>query len=160
LACSQSDQGGGFRAVPPAVQALRENPRGYEVKWSVGIETQGDRVLAREEIVELADAVAASSGIATGIGTNRYGAQLLVVAGTRDEAIEKARAEFARAVAQAGLPVYPIVRVEAVGEDEDGDGDGSGSVYSGGEGGDSSIQSGDPGVPGGDSHVQGKDSGG
>jgi hypothetical protein len=158
------------------------------VKWSVGIETQGDRVLSREEIVELADAVAASSGIATGIGTNRYGAQLLVDAGTRDEAIEKARAEFSRAVAQAGLPVYPIVRVEAAGEDEDGDDDGSGSVYSGGEdkdssvqgenssvpGEDSSVQDGDPGVQdgdpgvqgenpgvqGGDSHVQGKDSGG
>jgi len=110
----------------PVVQALRENPRGYEVKWSVGIETQGDRVLSREEIVELADAVAASSGIATGIGTNRYGAQLLVEAGTRDEAIEKARAEFARAVATAGLPVYPVVRVEASGEDEDTEGYGGG----------------------------------
>jgi hypothetical protein len=106
----------------PVVQALRENPRGYEVKWSVGIETQGDRVLSREEIVELADAVAASSGIATGIGTNRYGAQLLVEAGTRDEAIEKARAEFARAVVTAGLPVYPVVRVEVLGEDEDAEG--------------------------------------
>jgi hypothetical protein len=89
------------------------------VRWSVGIETQGDRVLSREEVVELADAVAASSGIATGIGTNRYGAQLLVQAGTRGEAIEKATGEFARAVARAGLPVYPIVRVEAVGEHEE-----------------------------------------
>jgi hypothetical protein len=53
--------------------------------------------------VELADAVAASSGIATGIGTNRYGAQLIVQAGDRDEAIRKATAEFGRAVAQAGL---------------------------------------------------------
>ena len=140
--------------VPRVVQALRGSPRGYEVKWSVGIETQGDRVLSREEIVELADAVAASSGIATGIGTNRYGAQLLVEAGTRDEAIEKARAEFARAVAQAGLPVYPIVRVEAVGEDDDG-GDGSGSVYSGGEGEDSGFQGGDSSVPGGDAGVPG-----
>ena len=122
---------GAARAFPyaysPVVQALRENPRGYEVKWSVGIETQGDRVLSREEIVELADAVAASSGIATGIGTNRYGAQLLVEAGTRDEAIEKARAEFARAVATAGLPVYPVVRVEALGEDEDAEGFGGGN---------------------------------
>jgi hypothetical protein len=96
------------------------------VRWSVGIETQGDRVLSREEIVELADAVAASSGIATGIGTNRYGAQLLVEAGTRDEAIEKARAEFARAVATAGLPVYPVVRVEAMGEDEEAEDYGGG----------------------------------
>ena len=93
--------------------------RGYKVKWSVGIETEGDRVLTREEVVELADAVAASSGIATGIGTNRYGAQLLVDAGTRDEAVEKATAEFTRAVAQAGLPVYQIVRIEVTGENEE-----------------------------------------
>jgi hypothetical protein len=103
------------------------------VRWSVGIETEGDRVLSREEVVELADAVATSSGIATGIGTNRYGAQLLVEAGTRDEAVEKAKAEFARAVAMAGLPVYPIVRVEAVCEDEDEDGEGSAGERHAGE---------------------------
>jgi hypothetical protein len=103
------------------------------VRWSVGIETEGDRVLSREEVVELADAVATSSGIATGIGTNRYGAQLLVEAGTRDEAVEKAKAEFARAVATAGLPVYPIVRVEAVGEDEDEVGEGLAGEGSAGE---------------------------
>ena len=89
------------------------------MKWSVGIEAEGDRVLKHEEIVELADAVAASSGVATGIGTNRYGAQLIVQAGDRDEAIRKATAEFGRAVAQAGLPVYPVVRVEAISEDQD-----------------------------------------
>ena len=97
---------------------------GYTVRWSVGIEAEGDRVLSREEVVELADAVAASSGIATGIGTNRYGAQLLIDAGTRDEAIERATAVFTRAVATAGLPVYPIVRVEAVGEHEEPGGEG------------------------------------
>jgi hypothetical protein len=90
------------------------------VRWSVGIEAEGDRVLSREEVVELADAVAASNGIATGVGTNRYGAQLVVVAGTRDEAIERATEEFAAAAAKAGLPASPIVRVEAIGEDEDG----------------------------------------
>jgi hypothetical protein len=107
--------------------------RRVPVRWSVGIETEGDRVLSREEVVELADAVAISSGIATGIGTNRYGAQLLVEAGTRDEAVEKAKADFARAVATAGLPVYPIVRVEAVGEDEDEDGEGNAGEGSAGE---------------------------
>jgi hypothetical protein len=85
----------------------------------VGIEAEGDRVLSHEEIVELADAVAASSGIATGIGTSRYGAQLLVEAEDRDEAVQKATAEFAKAVAKAGLPVYPVVRVEAISEDEE-----------------------------------------
>lgn len=89
------------------------------MRWSVGIEAEGDRVLAHEEIVELADAVAASSGIATGIGTNRYGAQLIVQAASRDEAIQKATGEFEKAVAKAGLPVYPVVRVEAVSEEED-----------------------------------------
>ena len=91
----------------------------HPVRWSVGIEAEGDRVLGREEIVELADAVAASSGIATGIGTNRYGAQLVVQAASRDEAIEKATGEFSRAVAKAGLPAYPVVRVEATSEDEE-----------------------------------------
>ncbi len=89
------------------------------MRWSVGIEAQGERVLSREEVVELADAVAASSGIATGIGTDRYGAQLLVQAQTRDEAIERATREFTAAVARAGLPAGPIVRVEAVSEDQD-----------------------------------------
>jgi hypothetical protein len=89
------------------------------VRWSVGVEAEADRVLTRAEVVELADAVAASSGIATGIGTSRYGAQLVVQADSRDEAIERATGEFAAAVAKAGLAQAPIVRVEAVSEDED-----------------------------------------
>lgn len=89
------------------------------MRWSVGIEAEGDRVLSREEIVELADAVAASNGIATGIGTNRYGAQLLILAGSREEAIETATAEFIRAAAAAGLPPASIVRAEAISENED-----------------------------------------
>jgi hypothetical protein len=93
------------------------------VKWSVGVEAEGDRVLSREEIVELADAVAVVNGIATGIGTNRYGAQLVVQAGSRDEAIEKATGEFGRAVAKAGLPQWPITRTEAVSEAEDSGGE-------------------------------------
>ena len=90
------------------------------MRWSVGVEAESDRVLSREEVVELADAVAASHGIATGIGTNRYGAQLVVDAASREEAIEKATGEFARAAASAGLPPSPVVRAEAVSEDEDG----------------------------------------
>ena len=89
------------------------------MKWSVGLEAEGDRVLTHDEIVELADAVAPSSGIATGIGTNRYGAQLVVDAGDRDEAIEKGTEIFVAAATTAGLPGYPIVRTTAVSEDED-----------------------------------------
>ena len=72
------------------------------MRWSVGVEAEGDRVLTREQVVELADAVAASGGIATGIGTSRFGAQLIVEAASREEAIEQATAEFWRAVRKAG----------------------------------------------------------
>jgi hypothetical protein len=89
------------------------------VRWSVGIEAQSDRVLSREEIVELADAVAACNGIASGIGTDRYGAQLVVDAASRDEAVGTATEFFLAAAAAAGLPPAPVVRTEAVGEDED-----------------------------------------
>jgi hypothetical protein len=89
------------------------------VRWSVGIEAEGDRVFTREEVVELADAVAASSGVATGVGTNRYGAQLLVVAGSREDAIAAATEVFAAAARTAGLPAAPIVRTEAVSEEEE-----------------------------------------
>ncbi len=87
----------------------------------MGVEAQAGRVLTREEVVELADAIAPGGGIATGIGTDRYGAQLIVRAGSRDEAIEKATAELARAAAVAGLPAGPVVRTDAISEDEDED---------------------------------------
>jgi hypothetical protein len=89
------------------------------MRWSVGIEAEGDRIMKLEEVVELADAVAPISGIATGIGTNRYGAQVVVFADNREDAIAKGKEHFASAVQKAGLPVYPIVRVEAISEDED-----------------------------------------
>jgi hypothetical protein len=86
------------------------------VLWSVAIEAEGDRVLTREEVVELADAVATSGGIASGIGTTRYGAQILVEADSLVEAGERGTAEFVAAAARAGLPAWPIVRVEALTE--------------------------------------------
>ena len=89
------------------------------MRWSVGIEAEGDLVLSREEVVELADAVAVNGGIATGIGTNRYGAQLIVEADSRDQAIAKASEEFTRAAAKAGLPADPVVRTEAISEEEE-----------------------------------------
>jgi hypothetical protein len=90
------------------------------VRWSVGIEVEGSRVLTREQVVRLADAVAPSDGIATGIGTTRYGARLVVEADSREEAVEKATEEFWRAVRKARLRPGPLVRTEAVSEDEDG----------------------------------------
>jgi hypothetical protein len=89
------------------------------VRWSVGIEAEGNRVFAREEIVELADAVAASSGVAAGIGTSRYGAQLLVTADSREDATAAATGIYLAAARTAGLPAAPIVATEAVSEDEE-----------------------------------------
>ena len=89
------------------------------MRWSVGIEAEGDEVLTREQVVDLADAVAATGGIATGIGTSRYGAQLIVEADSREDAIEQATEEFWRAARKARLRPAPIVRTEAISEDED-----------------------------------------
>jgi hypothetical protein len=89
------------------------------VKWSVNLVAEGDRVMSREEIVELADAVAGAGGIASGIGTTSYGAQLMVEAEDRDTATQRATAEFNRAVAQAGLPPWPIANVGAISEADD-----------------------------------------
>ncbi|GAA3527790.1 hypothetical protein GCM10022222_08480 [Amycolatopsis ultiminotia] len=88
------------------------------MKWSVAVMADGDRVLTREEIVELADAVAAWSGIATGIGTGSYGAQLLIEADTGDEAEQRARDAFALAARTAGLPRWPVRRVSMTNEDD------------------------------------------
>jgi hypothetical protein len=89
------------------------------VKWSVNVVAEGDREVSREEVVELADAVAALGGIASGIGTTRYGAQLVVEAEHRGAAMELASTEFLRAAARAGLPPWPIATVAAVSEADD-----------------------------------------
>ena len=89
------------------------------MRWSVGIEAEGDRVFGREEIVELADAVAASDGVASGIGTSTYGARLVVAADSREDAVAAATAVFLAAARTAGLPAAPIVATEAVSEAEE-----------------------------------------
>ena len=89
------------------------------MRWSVGIEAESGKVLSREEIVELADAIAVSHGIATGIGTTRYGAQLVVEADNEQDALGKATDRFLAAAATAGLPPAPVVRTEAVSEAEE-----------------------------------------
>jgi len=80
---------------------------------------EGDRVLTHEEIVELADAVAVHDGIASGIGSMAYGAQLVVDAASSEEAVELAMAAFTAAAAQAGLPPWPVIRAQTIGEDHD-----------------------------------------
>jgi hypothetical protein len=87
--------------------------------WSVAVVAEGDRPVEREEVVELADAVAASGGIASGIGTTSYGAQLVVEADTSAEAVALASQEFVAAAARAGLPPWPISSTHAISEEED-----------------------------------------
>lgn len=87
--------------------------------WSVTVQASGDRPMTHEEIVELADAVAPAKGIASGIGSEAYGVQLVVEAADHEEAIALGRALFAEAAAIAGLPDWPVTAVDAISEQED-----------------------------------------
>lgn len=89
------------------------------MRWSISVRADGDRAMEREEIVELADAVAGWEGIASGIGTASYSAQLVVEADTSDEAVDIAIGVFADAARAAGLPAWPVSWAESVGEDDD-----------------------------------------
>jgi hypothetical protein len=89
------------------------------MRFSVSLVADGDREMTIDEIVELADAVAAHGGIASGIGSTSYGAQIVVEAPTSDDAVEVAIAEFVTAAKRAGLPDWPVARVETIGEEPD-----------------------------------------
>lgn len=75
--------------------------------------------MEREEIVELADAVACHEGIASGIGTMSYSAQLVIEAETSDEAVDMAIELFTEAAATAGLPSWPVAWAESVSDEEE-----------------------------------------
>jgi hypothetical protein len=94
------------------------------MKYSVSLQTEGDREITLDEVVSLADAVAVMNGIATGMGTYGYGAQIVVDAESSPEAAARALELFEGAIQSTGLPVWPIVRVETLSEDEDFDEDG------------------------------------
>ncbi len=89
------------------------------MQWSVSVAAEGDRELTREEIVELADAVAPFGGVASGIGTTRYGAQVLVEAETREEAVAAGSAALREAAKAAGLPEWPVVAADAFTEGDE-----------------------------------------
>ena len=89
------------------------------MRWSVSLTAEGDRLVELAEVVELADAVAGSQGIATGMGTHSYGAQIVVEAENSDQAVDKAMALFSAAAEKAGLPAWPITRAETIADDEE-----------------------------------------
>ncbi|HMK11642.1 MAG TPA: hypothetical protein VK461_08685 [Acidimicrobiales bacterium] len=88
----------------------------------MSVVADGDREMTIDEIVELADAVASSNGIASGIGSTSYGAQIVVEAASSDEAAELAMAAFVAAAKRAGLPHWPVSRVETIGEEDEDEG--------------------------------------
>jgi hypothetical protein len=85
----------------------------------VSIVAEGDREVSHDEVVELADAVAGHGGIASGIGSMHYGAQLVVEAEDRAEAVQRATDAFVAAAARAGLPSWPVTGVDVISEAED-----------------------------------------
>lgn len=89
------------------------------MRYSVGMRCEGDKVMSADEIVELADAVAIHSGIATGIGQEGYGAKIIVDAENAGDAEVAAKQHFRVAVQQAGLPAWPISEVETLSEEDD-----------------------------------------
>lgn len=89
------------------------------MRWSISLRADGDRPMEREEIVELADAVASWEGIASGIGTSSYSAQLVIEAPTSDEAVDKAIEVFAAAAARAGLPEWPVAWAESIADESE-----------------------------------------
>jgi hypothetical protein len=89
------------------------------MQWSVGIEVSGDEVMTLDRIGDLAEAVAASGGIASGIGQSCYGVKVLVEATDRESAVAKATEILRTAARVAALPEWPVSRVEAVTEEEE-----------------------------------------
>jgi hypothetical protein len=89
------------------------------MQWSVGIEVAGDEIMTLDRIGDLADAVASTGGIASGIGQPCYGVKVLVEAEDRDQAVAKATEILRAAARAAALPEWPVSRVEAVSEAEE-----------------------------------------
>ena len=89
------------------------------MRYSISLQAEGDREFTLEETIVLADAVAPLEGIATGMGTWGYGAQIVVEAENSDLAVDRALELFAEAVARTSLPAWPVVRAESLSEDED-----------------------------------------
>ena len=86
------------------------------MNYSVSIVAEGDREVTLDEVVELADAVATPSGVASGAGSFSYGAQIVVDAPNSDEAVDLAIPLFIDAARRAGLPEWPVTRAETISE--------------------------------------------
>lgn len=86
------------------------------MRYSVSIVAEGDREIELAEVVELADAVAPLEGVASGMGSMSYGAQIVVDAENSDAAVDAAIPLFVDAARRAGLPEWPVARAETMSE--------------------------------------------
>ena len=89
------------------------------MKFSVSLVAHGDRDMTLDEIVELADAVAPLNGIASGMGTTSYGAQIMVEAESAVDAVNEGRKLFEVAIAKTSLPKWEITDADTMSEEED-----------------------------------------
>jgi hypothetical protein len=89
------------------------------MRYSVSIVAEGDRVIELAEIVEFADAVAPLEGIASGIGSMSYGAQIIVEADHPDRAVDLGIPMFLEAARRAGMPEWPVTRAETITEQDE-----------------------------------------
>ncbi len=64
---------------------------GDDLRWSISLRSEGDRPVKREEIVEARRCGGRHEGIASGIGTASYAAQIVVEAPTSEEAVRPRR---------------------------------------------------------------------
>jgi hypothetical protein len=87
--------------------------------WNVHAEAVGDEPYDENLLEELLDNLLEHDGVVTGTpeepidGRARYGAGFSVQASDAVEAVARARDVFERAAAAAGLPRWPLARVEA-----------------------------------------------
>lgn len=89
------------------------------MKFSVSLVAHGDRNMTLAEIVELADAVAPLSGIASGMGTTSYGAQIMVEAESAVDAVNEGRKLLEAAISKTSLPKWEITDADTMSEAED-----------------------------------------
>lgn len=89
-------------------------------RWAVTVTAEGDRPVTDDERAALAETLAGTGATVTAAG-NRYGIEIAIAAGTRDEAVATASSVLAAAAERAGLPAWPVGRGHAVGDHEQSD---------------------------------------
>jgi hypothetical protein len=83
------------------------------MEWAVHVEAAGDGQVEPALLDELVDALAGRNA-AVSAARGRYGTQFDATGTDAGSAVQSALGIWAAAVGQAGLPAWPVVRVEAI----------------------------------------------